>query len=108
MVDVEVGVELVVVVVVVVGAGGQLGPVPGKGQASQQLMQLPVVPCLAAHEAPSFLILHLVPTAVVMQHGTALGLPHVECEAHLFTKPAQLLLARTVFACCAAHLTYAP
>ncbi len=101
---VAVVVEAVVVVVVVVG-GGQLGPVPGAGQASQQLAQLPTVPCFAAQCAASFLILQVGPLAVVRQHVTAFGLPQMECDAHFFTTPAQLLFVRTAFACCAAQLT---
>jgi hypothetical protein len=84
---------------------GQLGPAPGAGQASQQLAQLPTVPCFAAQRAASFSTLHLVPAGVLRQQVTAFGLPQVECDAHFFTKPAQLLLVRTVFACCAAQLT---
>ena len=94
---------IVVVVVVVVG---QLGPLPGTGHASQQLVQLPVVPCFAVQCAASFLILHFVPLVVTRQHVTApVGLPQIEWDAHFLTAPAQLLLVRTVFACCAAQLT---
>ena len=93
-----------VVEVVVVGAG-QLGPLPGAGHASQQLVQLPTVPCLAVQWAASFLILHFVPLVVVRQQVTAVGLPHVECAAHFFTAPLQLGLISTVLACWTAHFT---
>ena len=97
---------MVVVVVVVVAVGiGQLGPAPGAGHASQQLVQAPTVPCFAVQCAASFLILHFVPAAVVMQQVTALGLAHVEWDAHFLTTPAQLLFVRTAFACCAAQLS---
>jgi hypothetical protein len=82
-------VVLVVVVVVVVGAG-QLGPLPGAGHASQQLVQVPTVPCFAVQWAASFLILHFVPLVVVRQQVTAPGLPQVECDAHFFTAPLQV------------------
>ena len=95
---------MVTVVVVEVGAG-QLGPPPGDGQASQQLVQAPTMPCFAVQCAASFLIVHFVPLLVVRQQVTASGLPHVERDAHFLTGPAQCLLARTVFACCAAQLT---
>jgi hypothetical protein len=95
----------VVVVVVVVEVGPeQLGP-PGDAQASQQLVQAPTIPCFVVQWAASFLIVHLVPLLVVRQQGTASGLPHVERDAHFLTGPAQRLLTRTVFACCAAQLT---
>jgi len=84
----------------------QLGPLPGGGQASQQLVHIPTLPCLAAHDALSLLILHFVPLVVVIQQVTAVGpLPQTECDAHFLTNPAQLLLVRTVFACSAAQLT---
>ena len=105
LVDVDVGVVLLVVVDVVMLVVGQLGPLPGAGHASQQLVQLPTVPCFAVQWAASFLILHFVPLVVVRQHVTAPGLPQVECDAHFLTEPAQLLFTRTVFACCAAQLT---
>jgi len=94
-----------VLVVVVVDPAGQLGPLPGAGHASQQLVQLPTVPCFAVQWAASFLLLHFVPLVVVRQQVTAPGLPQVEWDAHFLTAPAQLLLVRTVFACCAAQLT---
>jgi hypothetical protein len=98
VVDVLVGTLPVVVVV-----ARQLGPLPGVGQASQQLAQVPTVPLQCA---ASFLTLHLVPVAVVMQQVTApAGFPQVECAAHFLTKPAQPLLTRTVFTCCTAQLT---
>jgi hypothetical protein len=98
----------VVVVVVVVGVVdvGQLGPLPGAGHASQQLVQLPIVPCLAAQCAASFLILHFVPAVVVKQQVTApAGFPQIEWDAHFLTNPAQLWFTSTVVACCAAQLT---
>jgi hypothetical protein len=98
-------VVVVVLAVVVVGVG-QLGPPPGAGHASQQLVQLPIVPCLAAQCAASFLIRHLVPLAVVMQQVTApAGFPQIEWDAHFFTDPAQLRFTRTVLTCVAAQLT---
>jgi hypothetical protein len=96
----------VVVVVVVVGTG-QLGPLPGVGHASQQLVHVPMVPCLAVQCAASGLILHVVPLAVLRQHVTAFGLPQVEWDAHFFTNPTQLLLMRAALACCSAQPTYA-
>jgi hypothetical protein len=48
--------SVIVVVVVVVGGAGQLGPLPGVGQASQQLVHVPTVPCFAVQCAASFLI----------------------------------------------------
>jgi len=89
-------------VVVVVVVAGQLGPLPGAGQASQQLVQAPTVPCFAVQCVASFLILHLVPLWVVTQQVTAPGLPQVECAAHRFTAPLQLTgstpLVTSVFA----------
>ena len=96
---------MVVVVVVVEVGDGQLGPPPGDAQASQQLVQAPTMPCFAVQCAASFLIVHFVPLLVARQQVTASGLPHVERDAHFLTEPAQCLLARTVFACCAAQLT---
>jgi hypothetical protein len=102
-------VEAVVVVVEVVVGTVQLGPLPGVGQASQQLAQVPTVPCIAVQCAASFLILHLVPLADVIQQVTApAGFPQIEWDAHFLVKPAQLGLVRTVFTCWAAQLTYAP
>jgi hypothetical protein len=100
---------VVVVIVVVVVDAGQLGPLPGDGQASQQLVQLPTVPSFAVQWAASFLVLHLVTGApflvFVRQQVTKPGFPQVDLAAHLCTAPAQLLLASTAFACCAAQLT---
>lgn len=84
---------------------GQLGPLPGAGHASQQLAQLPTVPCFAMQDAAFLLILHLVPLVVVTQQVTAPRLPQVERDAHLLTDLAQLLFTRTAFACCAAQRT---
>jgi len=84
---------------------GQLGPLPGVGHASQQLVQLPTVPCFAVQWAASFLTLHFVPLVVVRQQVTAVGLPHVECAAHFLTAPLQLGLTSTKFACWTAQLT---
>jgi hypothetical protein len=81
-------VVVVVVVVVVVGAG-QLAPLPA-GQASQQLVHVPTVPCFAVQRRASTSILHFVPVVVVKQHVTKPGLPQVECAAHCFTAPLQL------------------
>ena len=67
----------VVVLVIVLGAG-QLGPPPGAGHASQQLVQLPTVPCFAVQCAASGLTLHDVPLVEVRQQVTAFGLPQVE------------------------------
>jgi hypothetical protein len=69
----------------------QLGPLPGAGQASQQLVQVPAVPCFAAQCAASFSILHFGPFGVVRQQVTEPGLPQVERAAHFFTAPLQLL-----------------
>ena len=95
-------------------AAGQLGPLPGAGHASQQLVQLPTVPCFAMQDAASFFVLHFVPFAVVMQHVTAFGFPHVECAAHFFTAPLQLfgrlgfVPLESWFATPATQLTYEP
>src|SRR5262249_10273800 len=62
------------------------------------------MPCFAVQCAASILIVHFVPLLVVRQQVTARGLPHVERDAHFLTEPAQCLLERTVFACCAAHV----
>src|SRR5262249_48440321 len=94
------------VVVVVVGTG-QLGPLPGVGHASQQLVHVPMVPCFAVQCAASGLILHVVPLAVLRQHVTAFALPQLEWDAHFLTTPTQLLLMRAALACCPAHPTYA-
>ncbi len=109
---------MVVVVVVVVVVAGQLGPLPGAGHASQQLVQVPTVPLFAAHEAASFLILHFVTfLAFVMQQVTNPGFPHVEWAAHFLTAPLHVLGKKLgsdgarldrVFATFAAQLTYCP
>jgi hypothetical protein len=78
---------------------------PGAGHASQQLAQLPTVPFVAVQCASSLFSLHVGPMVVVRQHVTAPGVPQVEWDAHFFTKPAQLLFVRTVFAWSAAQLT---
>jgi hypothetical protein len=97
---------VVVVLVVVAVVEGQLGPLPGAGHASQQLVQVPTVPCFAVQCRASFLILHLVPLVVVMQQVTApAGFPQIEWDAHFLTAPAQLWFTSTVVACCAAQLT---
>ncbi len=83
-------VVVVVLLVVVVVVVGQLGPLPGGGQASQQLAQLPIVPFFALHDGASFLILHFGPFAVERQQVTASGLPQVEWAAHFLTAPLQL------------------
>jgi hypothetical protein len=106
--DVVVVVVLVLVVLVVVLGTGQLGPPPDVEHASQQLVHVPMVPCFAVQCAASVLILHVVPLAVLRQHVTASRLPQVERDAHFLTNRVQLLLVRTVVACCAAQLTYAP
>jgi len=97
----------VVVVELVVGAAQPLAV-----HASQQLANCPThrePPLGATHLAGPLLIEHLVtPLLFVRQHVTKPGLPQVERDAHFLTNPAQLLLARTEFACSAAQLTYAP
>ena len=116
VVDVVVLPMVVAVVVVVVGAE-QLGPLPGAGQASQQLSQDPTTPCLSVQCIASFFVLHFVPLAVVMQHVTKPGLPQVECAAHFVTAPLHVLGKKLgsagsrperVFATFAAHVTYCP
>ena len=84
-------------VVVVVGTG-QLGPLPGVGHASQQLVHVPMVPCFAVQCAASGLVLHFVPLAVLRQHVTAFALLQFEWDAHFFTNPTQLLLMRAALA----------
>jgi len=100
---------LVVVVVVVVEMlvvlVGQLGPVPGAGQASQQLEHAPGVPPFAWHEAALFANLHLVTPPFVRQHVTKPGLPQVEVAAHFFTRRRQLWFTSIASTCCAAQLT---
>src|SRR5207244_909533 len=62
--------------------------VPGAGQASQQLAQVPTTPCLSVQCIASFFVLHFVtPLPFVMQHVTKPGFPQVECAAHFFTAP---------------------
>jgi hypothetical protein len=79
-----------IVVVVVVGAG-QLGPLPGAGQASQQLVHAPAIPFLAAQDV-AFLVLHLIwPFAFVMQQVTKFGLPQTDFAAHFLTAPLHVL-----------------
>jgi hypothetical protein len=70
---------VVVEVVVVAAAVGQLGPLPGIGHASQQLAQVPTVPCFAVQCVASGLTLHVVPFVLVKQHVTApAGFPQTE------------------------------
>jgi len=108
------GVVVVVPTVFVVVTEEQLGPLPGAGHASQQLVQVPTVPCFAVQWVASFLILHVVPLVVVRQHVTAPGLPHVEWDAHFLTAPLQLfgrlglVPLDSVLATPATHFTYAP
>ena len=100
------------------GRYGQVGPLPGAGQASQQLAQVPGVPFFAVHDAASFLILQLVtPCGFVTQQVTNPGLPHVECAAHFLTAPLHVFGKKLgsagsrperVFATPAAQLTYCP
>jgi hypothetical protein len=99
---------VVVLAVVVLVGTPQLGPAPGAGHASQQLAQLPTVPCLVAQWAASFANLHFGPAAVVKQQVTAPCRPQVERDAHFRTAPAQLGLTSVAFACGAAQLTYTP
>ncbi len=67
----------------------QLGPLPGGGQASQQLLQVPGVPCLSVHFIALLLILQLVAPVVafVRQQVTKPGLPHVEWAAGSWGAP---------------------
>jgi len=101
--------EVMVVVVIV----PQLGPLPGAAHASQQLVQVPTVPCFVQWAA-SFLILHAMPFPDVGQQVTVPGLPQVECAAHFLTAPLQLFgrlgLAPldSVLATPTTHFTYAP
>src|SRR2546425_8775751 len=101
------------------GEAPQLGPLPGGGQASQQLLQVPGVPSLSVHFIALLLILQLVALVVgfVRQQVTKPGFPHVEWAAHFLTAPLHVVgkklgsvLARLerVFATPAAHLTYCP
>src|SRR5262245_54893045 len=77
-----------VVVVVVVVCVEQLGPLPGAGHASQQLVHVPTTPCLSVQCISSFFVLHVVTLlSFVMQHVTKPGLPQVECAAHFFNAP---------------------
>jgi hypothetical protein len=105
-------VEVVAVVVVLV-TEEQLGPLPAAWHASQQLMQVPTVPCFAVQWAASFLVLHFAPFVVVRQQVTVPGLPQVECAAHFLTAPLQLfgrlgLVPRdSMSATPATHFTYA-
>jgi len=100
--------------VVVVVIDEQLGPLPGAGHASQQLVQVPTVPCFAVQWAASFLTLHFGPFAVVRQQVTVPGLPQVECAAHFLTAPLQLfgmlglVPLDSISATPATHFTYAP
>src|SRR2546426_27032 len=101
------------------GEAPQLGPLPGGGQASQQLLQVPGVPSLSVHFIALLLILQLVALVVgfVRQQVTKPGFPHVEWAAHFLTAPLHVVgkklgsvVARLerVFATPAAHLTYCP
>jgi hypothetical protein len=94
-------VELVDVVVWL----GQLGPVPGPGHASQQLLHWPAMPPFASHAAALFAVLHLVTPFFVRQHVTKPGFPHVDFDAHDFARPRQLRLTSTASICCAAQRT---
>jgi len=101
------------------GEAAQLGPLPGGGQASQQLLQVPGVPCLSVHFIALLLILHFVAPVVgfVRQQVTKPGLPHVEWAAHFLTAPLHVVGKKLgsvearlerVFATPAAHWTYCP
>jgi hypothetical protein len=70
----EVVVVVVVMVVVVVDAE-QLGPLPGTGNASQQLVHPPTIPL---QDAASLTTLHLVPVVLTTPQVSAPGLPQVE------------------------------
>src|SRR2546426_2421940 len=101
------------------GEAAQLGPLPGGGQASQQLLQVPGVPCLSRQCCAVLLILQLVAlvVALVRQQVTAPGLPQVEWAAHFLTPPLHVLGRKLgsdgsrlerVFATPAAQWTYCP
>jgi hypothetical protein len=101
------------VVVVAVVPPGHVGPLPGNGQASQQLPHTPTVPPFAVQASALFLLLQLVtPFLFVMQQVTNPGLPHTDFAAHFFTAPlhdfGSMLLVTAVLADCATQLTYAP
>src|SRR6266849_862193 len=115
IVVVVVGAAVVVVApaVVVVVPPGHVGPLPGNGQASQQLPHTPTVPPFAVQASALFLLLQLVtPFLFVMQQVTNPGLPHTDFAAHFFTFPlhdfGSMLLVTEVLADCATQLTYAP
>src|SRR6266571_9249411 len=100
------------------GEAPQLAPLPGGGQASQQLLHVPGVPCLSVHFSALCLILQRVPpVGLVRQQVTAPGLPHVEWAAHFLTAPLHVVGKKLgssearlerIFATPAAHLTYCP
>src|SRR2546427_7330866 len=101
------------------GEAPQLGPLPGGGQASQQLLQVPGVPCLSVHFIALLLILQLFALVVgfVRQQVTKPGLPHVEWAAHFLTAPLHVVGKKLgsvgsrlerVFAMPAAQWTYCP
>src|SRR5438132_6764808 len=101
------------------GEAAQLGPLPRGGQAAQQLLQVPGVPCLSRQCCAVLLILQLVTlvVALVRQHVTAPGLPQVEWAAHFLTAPLHVLGRKLgsdasrlerVFAMPAAQWTYCP
>jgi hypothetical protein len=59
-------------------------------------------PVGATHLPGPLIVQDVLPLLVVLQQ---VGLEQVEWDAHVLTKSAQLLLVRTVFACCAAQRT---
>ena len=96
----------IVVVVDVVIVVAQLGPLPGDGQASQQLVHAPGVPPLAAQDAASRVVPHFVFPFFVRQQVTEPGVfPHVEWPAHRFACPRQLRFTSVASICRAAQLT---
>ena len=89
------------------GRGGGAHPVAV--HASQQLgtsLAHAVPPRDGLQAVASDLTLHLVvPLALVRQHVTKPGLPHVERDAHFMMNGAQLLFVSDAFACSLAHRT---
>jgi hypothetical protein len=84
---------------------------PESLQASQQVVAAPThaVPTLGALQwEASLAILQLVRLRFVMQHVTNPGFPHVDCAAHRWATPLQLLFARVSPSTRAEHRVYSP
>jgi hypothetical protein len=123
LVNFSVAVSGVVVVVTVVGVvvvvvvAGQLGPLPGAGQASQQLVHVPAIPLWDAHTVAFFVLHFVTPLAFVRQQVTKFGFPQTDLAAHFLTAPLHVFGRKFGFegaraarrlATAAAQATYRP